>query len=108
MQQRLFVLLSLCLVAIATLVLQIKHPLIDAHTRPAGVQKRSGVPNVPNARIAEAYGKLPLSFEANQGQTDSNVKFLSRGSGYSLFLTANEAVLSLNPSRDCKGASTDA
>ena len=30
---------------------------------------------------------VPLSFEANQGQTDSQVKFLSRGDGYSLFLT---------------------
>jgi hypothetical protein len=27
---------------------------------------------------------VPLSFEANQGQTDSQVKFLSRGDGYSL------------------------
>ena len=46
-------------------------------------------------RLAEAYGKLPLSFEVNKGQTDSRVKFLSRGSGYSLFLTGNEAVLAL-------------
>jgi len=42
-----------------------------------------------------AYGKLPLSFEANQGQTDDRVKFIARGRGYSLFLTSNEAVLSL-------------
>ena len=51
----------------------------------------------------ENYGKLPLSFEANQGQTDSRVDFLSRGSGYTLFLTPAEAVLSF-PSRDRKGA----
>jgi beta-lactam-binding protein with PASTA domain len=38
---------------------------------------------------------LPLSFEANQGQTDSQVKFLSRGDGYALFLTSNEAVFTL-------------
>jgi len=44
--------------------------------------------------LAANYGKLPLSFEANQGQTDSRVKFLSRGRGYSLFLTGDEAVLS--------------
>ena len=44
----------------------------------------------------EADGKLPLSFEANQGQTDGQAKFLSRGSGYTLFLTAREAVLSLS------------
>jgi len=42
-----------------------------------------------------AFGNLPLAFEANQGQTDSRVKFVSRGSGYTLFLTAREAVLSL-------------
>jgi uncharacterized protein (TIGR03437 family) len=37
--------------------------------------------------------KLPLSFEANRGQTDSQVKFLSRGNGFNLFLTATEAVI---------------
>ena len=46
-------------------------------------------------RVLSDYGKLPLSFEANQGQTDENVKFLSRGPGYSLFLTNSEAVLAL-------------
>ena len=45
------------------------------------------------ARVKADYGKLPLSFEANQGQTDSQVKFLARGSGYALFFTANETVL---------------
>jgi hypothetical protein len=33
------------------------------------------------AKVLETYGKLPLSFEVNQGQTDGQVKFLSRGSG---------------------------
>jgi hypothetical protein len=42
------------------------------------------------------YGNLPLSFEANWGQTDSQVRFLSRGNGYSLFLTDSAAVLALN------------
>lgn len=44
-----------------------------------------------------AYGKLPLAFEANQGQSDPQVKFLARGQGYSLFLTETEAVLTLRP-----------
>ena len=39
---------------------------------------------------------LPMYFEANQGQTDPRVKFLSRGHGYSLFLTADEALLDLH------------
>ena len=46
-------------------------------------------------RINEAYGKLPLSFEVNQGQTDDQVKYLARGPGYTVFLTPTEAVLSL-------------
>jgi len=39
--------------------------------------------------------QLPLLFEVNRGQTDARVKFLSRGKGYTLFLTPTEAVLSL-------------
>jgi K319-like protein/beta-propeller repeat-containing protein/HYR domain-containing protein len=47
-------------------------------------------------RVSKTYGKLPLAFEANEGQMDAQVKFLSRGSGYSLFLTPTETVLSLS------------
>src|SRR5213592_4325732 len=47
------------------------------------------------ARVTESYGKLPLSFEANRGQMDSDVKFFSRGSGYGIFMTPTEAVLTL-------------
>ena len=46
--------------------------------------------------VNEAIGKLPLSFEANQGQTDPEVRFFSRGNGYSLFLTPTEAVFGLS------------
>lgn len=45
--------------------------------------------------VAKAYGKQPLHFEANQGQTDPQVKFLARGPGYGLFLTPTEAVMTL-------------
>ena len=41
---------------------------------------------------------LPLFFEPNQGQTAPQVKFLARGAGYGLFLTADEAVLELQTS----------
>jgi hypothetical protein len=47
------------------------------------------------AHLTAAYGKLPLSFEANQGQTDPRVNFLARGAGYTAFLTPTSAVLSL-------------
>src|SRR5438067_597471 len=60
---------------------------------------------VTQAYVSAAYGQLPLSFEANQGQTDAQVNFLSRGSGYTLFLTPDEAVLRLQK-HDLPGADT--
>ena len=48
------------------------------------------------SRMSASYGKLPISFEVNQGQTDGVVQFLARGAGYTLFLTPGEAVLSLH------------
>ena len=50
-------------------------------------------------KLRSSYGKLPLVFEPNEGQTDPQVRFLCRGAGYSLFLTAKEAVLALKQSR---------
>jgi len=50
------------------------------------------------------FGKQPLSFEANQGQSDPRVRFLSRGEGYSLFLTDREAVLALRKLSNGEGA----
>jgi hypothetical protein len=47
------------------------------------------------AQVQSNYSKLPLSFETNLGQTDAQVKFLTRGQGYALFLTPAEAVLNL-------------
>jgi hypothetical protein len=48
-----------------------------------------------NRRWAEAYGKLPMSFEENQGQTAREVRYVSHGRGYELFLTPQEAVIAL-------------
>jgi hypothetical protein len=49
-------------------------------------------------RVAASLGKLPLAFEANQGQTDPQVKYMARGNGYTVFLTANDAVFALQSS----------
>ena len=50
-----------------------------------------------DARLSESYGNLPLHFEKNDGQTHDDVRFLSRGPGYGLYLTTREAVLVLVP-----------
>jgi hypothetical protein len=41
------------------------------------------------------FGRLPLSFESNQGQTDPKVRFLTRSAGNTLFLTPSEAVFTM-------------
>lgn len=57
--------------------------------------QRQAQPQTSRVALAASYTKLPLTFELNQGQTDGEVKFLSRGMGYSLYLTGNQAVLAL-------------
>ena len=47
------------------------------------------------AKTQEAFAKLPLSFEANRGQTAKRVDFVARGNGYSLFLAPTEAIFAL-------------
>ena len=85
-----------------TLVLSISALAQTVATSSASTPARQFPLNDPNHAVVQPnYGKLPLSFEANQGQSDPQVKFLSRGSGYSLFLTDSAAVLALtkdNPS----------
>ncbi|HEX9962780.1 MAG TPA: SBBP repeat-containing protein, partial [Pyrinomonadaceae bacterium] len=55
----------------------------------------SAKPEVVSRSVKPDFGELPLSFEANAGQTDERVKFVSRGQGFALFLTGAETVLSL-------------
>jgi len=64
---------------------------------------KSAAANIASAKMApsravDGYGKLPLSFEVNWGQTDARFRFLARGQGYTLFLNSQEAVLSLERS----------
>lgn len=59
----------------------------------------------PTTATRAAYGQMPASFEANQGQTDPQVRYLAHGSGFTMFLTGNEAVLSLSkPTAQAGGA----
>lgn len=81
-----------CKIAFLTLTALLLAPEVSAAT-PASTTTLTPPNSAAGAQIDAAYGKLPLSFEANQGQADPQVKFLSRGSGYSLYLTATEAVL---------------
>jgi hypothetical protein len=67
-----------------------------------GVQPRNELKNQTAAVVKLAapptkmdFGKLPLRFEVNAGQVSNEVRFVSRGPGFALFLTGTEAVLSM-------------
>ena len=96
-------LVSLCTTLLSTMVLAqstsvslINQPVVPKSAAANGLSQPD--PGV-QAKVAESYGKLPLSFAANQGQTDGRVKFLSRTGAYTLFLTEDEAVLAFSGKR---------
>ncbi|MGI8858086.1 MAG: SBBP repeat-containing protein [Thermomicrobiales bacterium] len=54
-------------------------------------------PTVPAQAARVAYAALPLAFAQNQGQADPAIRFLARGSDFSLALAADALTLSLAP-----------
>lgn len=80
---------------------------VNAQSTKPAVKTQSAQPPAALSAARASFARLPLSFEENSGQTDSRVKFTSRGSGYNLFLTADEAVFALrggNTPANCSGA----
>jgi hypothetical protein len=63
--------------------------------KPASASHHLRKPAV-SATPVNTYGQLPLAFESNSGQTDPRVKFIARGSGYTVFITSAEMVLRLD------------
>lgn len=74
------------------------HGIAPASLRASATEKRQ--------MLAVRYNHLPLSFERNRGQADAKTEFVSRGQGYTLLLSANEAVLSLRGERSPKDANS--
>ncbi len=66
--------------------------------RPVDVRPTYKVTSQTVARQQATIARLPLSFEVNQGQVDSRIKFSAHGTGSNLYLTNADAVLTLAPS----------
>jgi IPT/TIG domain/Beta-propeller repeat len=64
---------------------------LEGTSEPSSAQRSSEV-----ASKRQGFADLPMQFEENRGQADPSVRFISRGSGYTLFLTANEAIVVLS------------
>ena len=71
------------------------HFSTNVHAAKTGGRGFAGQTPTAHKALPSKSLSLPLFFEPNQGQTAPQVKFLARGAGYGLFLTADEAVLNL-------------
>ncbi|WP_077490175.1 SBBP repeat-containing protein [Sinomonas mesophila] len=60
-----------------------------------GIAGSDGLSRASREDALDAYGKLPLSFVANAGQTDESVRYYAQGAGFGFFFTEGKAVLSL-------------
>jgi Beta-propeller repeat len=69
------------------------------HVSSAKVAAHPGAPTqaLPKSAAdwAQAMRKSSLTFQANEGQTDTQVRYVAHGEGYELFLTEQEAVVTL-------------
>jgi uncharacterized protein (TIGR03437 family) len=59
-----------------------------------GIASTAQTPS-PRPALEKAYGKLPLGFEPNRGQTGAEVQFVARGAGYTIFLSPASATFAL-------------
>jgi hypothetical protein len=64
----------------------------------AALSQASALSGEQRGRVRANLGSLPLAFEANQGQTAPQVKYMARGNGYTVFLTNNDTVFALSSS----------
>ena len=63
---------------------------IDPH-QPAWANKAGG--KETRTRLSPEFGKLPIGFEMNSGQTDPSVQFVARGMAYTLYLSHANALV---------------
>jgi hypothetical protein len=96
----------LALVAFAALIPASQAPSSE-HSSAASTDSQSGAagaaapvsepgaPQMSEREALDAYGKLPLSFVPNEGQTDDEaVRYYAQGAGYGFFFTPKGATLS--------------
>jgi hypothetical protein len=88
---------SACLLAVAGLLL-----CISTSAQQPASSRATATPSSPNgtaADVAKTYGSIPRGFEANLGQANDKVRFISHSAGETLLLEQGKAVLVLEGSK---------
>src|SRR5437867_3117053 len=99
MRRNRFLFLSLC--SIVIVVTSAASPLSSPSARGSRVPSDSATS--PHERIAEQYGNLPIGFEPNRRQFDSQVRFGTRDIGFGVFLNSTGATIKLPSSQRSEG-----
>jgi len=86
-----FILTAFLLISSSLFIAPFSFHLLSSPAQQASHQQRSAVSQ-------NDYRKVSLAFEANAGQINSSVKFLSHANGYTLYLTATDPVLAFDNS----------
>ena len=95
----------LALAAFAALIPGSQAPSAEHYSSPATTNSQlaaeavvpvsePAAPKMSEQEALDAYGKLPLSFIPNEGQTDKAVRYYAQGAGYGFFFTPKGAMLS--------------
>src|SRR5215217_3201135 len=66
----------------------------DSQSGTAALGSQPAETQMSEKEAIDAYGKLPLSFIPNEGQTDKAVRYYAQGTGYGFSFTKEEAMLS--------------
>ena len=94
-----FALFALLALAVAGLSVRGGSPSVSSEvpalSLPASAPSTQSPPAPAKAeqRAAHAYGKLPLAFVPNRGQTDKSVRYYAQGAGHAFYFTPDKAVL---------------
>ena len=93
-----FALFALLALAVAGLLVGGGSPSVSSEvpalSLPASAPRTQTRPNGgETSSAAHAYGKLPLAFVPNRGQTDKSVRYYAQGPGHAFYFTPDKAVL---------------
>src|SRR6478672_7840262 len=84
---------SIALLTLTTLLLSLALPVRTTFSAPATPEITPAAKTQSKELTLDTYGQLPIHFESNHGQTNSAVRFLARGHGYTLFLSDSGATM---------------
>jgi hypothetical protein len=81
-----------------------KHSLVGSKDYQSGTAvapvSEPAAPQMSQREALDAYGKLPLSFIPNAGQTEEAVRYYAQGAGYTFFFTRKGAMLSFGEGKE--------